>query len=120
MPTYDYFCHDCQCLVSIFWRSIKETKEKEALCPKCGNCDLERRVSPFRHLRAGKAANLPIRESDLQALEHEDPKAMARLFRRMSKEMGEQMEAPLEEVVDRLEKGDDPEKIEKELHAKDD
>ena len=119
MPTYDYFCDHCKGLISIFWRSIKEAQEQEANCPKCGNQNLERRVSPFRHLRCGKGS-LPIRESDLQALEQEDPKAMARLFRQMSKEMGEPMEAPLEEVVDRLEKGDEPEEIEKELHAKDD
>ena len=119
MPTYDYYCRQCERSVSIFWRTISEAKEKEAVCPKCGGKDLERRVSPFKHLRSkSQGPSLPVSDSELRALEGEDPKAMARLFRQMSKEMDEPMEPDMEEVVDRLEKGESPEKIEKELDKK--
>lgn len=45
----------------------------------------------------------------------EDPRAMARMMREMSADMGEDPGPEFHEVVDRLEKGQSPEDIEKEL-----
>ncbi len=42
-----------------------------------------------------------------------DPKAMGRMMRKMGKEMGEEMPPEFDEVVDRLESGQNPEDIEK-------
>ena len=50
--------------------------------------------------------------SGLEGLE-EDPKAMGQMMRKMGKEMGEEMPPEFDEVVDRLEKGQSPEEIEK-------
>ena len=52
--------------------------------------------------------------SALAGLEN-DPQAMGRMMRKMGKEMGEEMPPEFGEVVDRLEKGQSPEDIEKEL-----
>jgi hypothetical protein len=52
--------------------------------------------------------------SALAGLEN-DPPAMGRMMRKMGKEMGEEMPPEFSEVVDRLEKGQSPEEIEKEL-----
>jgi Flp pilus assembly protein TadB len=52
--------------------------------------------------------------SNLDGIE-DDPKALGRLMRRMGKEMGEEMDPEFDEVVSRLEKGQDPEQIEKEM-----
>ena len=53
--------------------------------------------------------------SDMEGLE-EDPKAMGRMMRKMGKEMGgEDLPPEFNEVVDRLEKGQSPEEIEKSI-----
>jgi hypothetical protein len=52
--------------------------------------------------------------SALAGLEN-DPQAMGRMMRKMGKEMGEEMPPEFDEVVGRLEKGQSPEEIEKEL-----
>jgi len=124
VPIYDYFCKACGKRVSVFFRSIKEAQSSEARCPSCDGTDLERRVSRFRHIKGRTAPgtdgeDLPFDESDLTALENEDPRAMARLFRRMSDEMGEPMEPDMEEVVGRLERGEAPESIEQDLETRD-
>ena len=52
--------------------------------------------------------------SALAGLEN-DPQAMGRMMRKMGKEMGEEVPPEFGEVVNRLEKGQSPEEIEKEL-----
>lgn len=52
--------------------------------------------------------------SALAGLEN-DPQAMGRMMRKMGKEMGEELPPEFNEVVDRLEKGQNPEDIEKEV-----
>jgi hypothetical protein len=52
--------------------------------------------------------------SNLAGLE-DDPRALGRMMRTMSHEVGEEMPPEFDEVVDRLEKGQSPEDIEREL-----
>ena len=52
--------------------------------------------------------------SALAGLE-DDPQAMGRMMRKMGKELGEEMPPEFDEVIDRLEKGQSPEEIEKEI-----
>jgi hypothetical protein len=52
--------------------------------------------------------------SSLDGIE-DDPKAMGRLMRQMQSELGEEVGPEFDEVVSRLEKGQDPEQIEREL-----
>ncbi len=121
MPIYEYHCSGCNRRVAIFFRSISEARSTSPVCPKCGSQVLERRMSRFRHIRGrsvGASDDLPFDESDLASLENEDPRAMARLFRRMSDETGEALEPEMEEVIDRLEKGEDPETIEESMEEK--
>lgn len=44
-----------------------------------------------------------------------DPQAMGRMMRKMGREMGEDLPAEFDEVVGRLESGQSPEEIEKEV-----
>ncbi len=50
--------------------------------------------------------------SGFEGLEN-DPKAMGQMMRKMGKEMGEELPPEFDEVVDRLEAGQNPEDIEK-------
>jgi hypothetical protein len=52
--------------------------------------------------------------SALAELEN-DPQSMGRMMRKMGKEMGEDIPPEFNEVVDRLEKGQRPEDIEKDM-----
>ena len=52
--------------------------------------------------------------SGFEGLE-DDPKEMGRMMRKMGKEMGEDLPPEFDEVVDRLESGQSPEEIEKEV-----
>jgi len=45
----------------------------------------------------------------------DDPQTLGKMMRRMSRELGEDMGPEFDEVVDRLEKGQPPEEIEKDL-----
>jgi hypothetical protein len=50
--------------------------------------------------------------SDLEGIEN-DPRALGKMMRKMSNEMGEDVGPEFDEVVDRLEAGQSPEDIEK-------
>jgi hypothetical protein len=52
--------------------------------------------------------------SGFEGLE-DDPKALGRMMRKMGKEMGEELPAEFDNVVDRLEAGQSPEEIESAL-----
>ena len=52
--------------------------------------------------------------SALAGLE-DNPREMGRFMRKMGSELGEEMPPEFDEVVDRLEKGQSPDEIEKEL-----
>ena len=53
--------------------------------------------------------------SSLAGLDENDPKSMARWMRKMSSEMGEDLGPEFDEVVNRLEAGEDPESIEQSM-----
>jgi hypothetical protein len=48
----------------------------------------------------------------MSGLESEDPRALAHFMRKMSGEMGEPLDAEMNEVIGRLESGESPEAIE--------
>jgi hypothetical protein len=50
--------------------------------------------------------------ASLGDLDESDPRSVARWMRKMSDEVGEDMGPEFEEVVDRLEAGEDPDEIE--------
>jgi hypothetical protein len=52
--------------------------------------------------------------SALAGLE-DDPQSMGRMLRKMSSQLGEQMPSEFDEVVDRLEQGQNPDEIEKSM-----
>ncbi len=53
--------------------------------------------------------------SALGGLDENDPKSLARFMRKMSDETGEDLGPEFQEVVGRLEAGEDPESIEKSM-----
>jgi putative FmdB family regulatory protein len=116
MPIYEYRCQDCRRRVSILWRTLSEAQSGEPRCPRCGGANLTRLMSRVAVARSEDAHMDDLMDpSSLGGLDENDPKSIARWMRKMSREMGEDTGEELDEVVDRLESGQTPEQIEKEL-----
>lgn len=118
MPFYDYFCQDCQARFDVFM-TYSEYGQRAVSCPKCKGTHVHRRMPHVRVAKSDSARADSLAEdfsdpSALAGLEN-DPQAMGRVMRKMGKEMGEELPSEFNEVVDRLEKGQSPEDIEKDL-----
>jgi hypothetical protein len=85
-------------------------------CPHCGSARLERRIGRVRVARSEESRLDTLSDpSDWGDVDENDPRSVARMMRRMGSEMGEDMPAEFDEVVDRLESGESPEEIEKDI-----
>ncbi len=118
MPLYDFVCLDCQQRFDVFM-TYAEYGARPVVCPHCRSRKVRRRVPRVRVAKSdeGRMESLAGDFSDPSALEglENDPQAMGRMMRKMGRELGEELPAEFNEVVDRLEKGQSPEDIEKEL-----
>lgn len=114
MPTYENRCKDCQHRFEVFL-TYAEFDQKSVACPACKSENIQRRIG---RIRIAKTEESRIEDmvdpSKLDGIE-DDPKALGRLMRQMGSELGEEMGPEFDEVVSRLEKGQDPEQIEKEM-----
>ena len=116
MPIYEYRCADCKRKVSVFFRSLSVVDHGAARCPICGGSHLTRLVSRVRTIRSEEARLDSLADDTmLSGLDEKDPKSMGRWMRKIAAESGEAMPAEFDEVVGRLESGEDPENIEKSM-----
>lgn len=115
MPTYEYRCLDCRQRVAIYQR-YEDYGRVPVACPHCGGSRLERRIGRVRVARSEESRLDTLSDpSDWGDVDENDPRSVARMMRRMGSEMGEDMPAEFDEVVDRLEAGESPEEIEKDI-----
>lgn len=115
MPIYEYTCQDCNRRVSLLWRSFADAQNREAVCPRCGGNKLTRLISRVAVLRSEESRLDDMSSPDGmlgEGLDENDPKSLARFMRKMADETGEDLGPEFEEVVGRLEAGEDPESIE--------
>lgn len=131
MPIYEFLCSSCNRIYS--FHSFRVNTEKTPTCPKCSAVDLERVPSNFGVVAprktegsegGGEGADFddPRMEremmrfaSELEGMDENDPKAMAAAVRKMTEIAGEPVTPAMEEMIRRLEAGEDPEKIEEDL-----
>lgn len=118
MPFYDYICLNCGHRFDLFL-SYAEYGQRKVVCPACKSTRLRRPIPRLRLARSddSRAEALAGDFTDPSALAglENDPRALGQMMRKMGREMGEEMPAEFDEVVDRLEKGQSPEEIEKEI-----
>jgi putative FmdB family regulatory protein len=118
MPLYDYTCLECQKRFEIFL-TYAEYGAQPVTCPTCGSSSTRRRVPRVRVAKSedSRMESLAGDFSDPSALAglENNPQALGRMMRKMGSELGEEMPPEFSEVVDRLEKGQSPEEIEKEI-----
>lgn len=127
MPIYEFYCEDCNTIFNFF--SSRVDTEKRPMCPKCKKGPIERLISRFSFIKGVKEDNgvkLPDIDEEklskaLHLLEREaninedDPKQAAQLTRKLFEITGLNPGGGFEEVLRRLEAGDDPDKIEEEM-----
>ncbi len=112
MPIYEYYCADCRKRVNVFFRTMSEASNEAARCPTCQGAHLRRLLSRVAVLKSEESRLENLADpSMMSGLESEDPRALASFMRRMSGEMGEPMDAEMNEVIDRLEAGESPDSI---------
>lgn len=137
MPIYEFYCGACHMLFNFFSPRI-DTAARPA-CPRCGRPELERRPARFATLKrtagaadaeGGSDEDNPFPGLDEERLERamesmsgdldnigdeEDPRQMARFFRRFGEAAGMRMGPRMEEMLRRLDKGEDMEALEDEM-----
>jgi len=114
MPNYEYRCTDCNHFFELFL-TYQEYRVHKTTCPKCEGSQLKRIIRPVRVARSEGDRLESLNDPEQLAGLDDNPKTLGKMMRRMSQELGEDMGSEFDEVVDRLEKGQSPEDIEKDL-----
>jgi len=130
MPIYEFYCIKCNTVYKFLSKRVNTVTVPD--CPQCKSIKLNRQVSLF-HTGSGKdkfytedaimpqinedkmekALNMIAREAE--NINEDDPRQATALMRKMSDAAGLKMSANMEEVLSRIEKGEDPDKVEKEM-----
>jgi putative FmdB family regulatory protein len=132
MPIYEFYCRKCNTLFNFLSRTIQP--DKRPSCPNCKTVKLEKQVSLFAATGRAKeeptgesaAPDLPFDETKMEramdslareadGLSEEDPRQAAALMRKFSKMTGMELGSGMQEALNRLESGEDPDQIEAEL-----
>ena len=102
MPIYTYQCQNCTRRFSLRL-SYKDYQASEARCKHCGSEQIQRVIGRIRFARSEESRLDSLADpANLDGLD-DDPRALGRMMRQMSSEMGEDMGPEFDEVIDRLE-----------------
>lgn len=119
MPIYEYRCQNCQRRFSVFWRTLSAVDNDKVYCKRCGSHEIARLISKVRMVRSETSRMEDFADpGSLGDFDENDPKSMGRFMRKMINELGDEagdLGDDFEEVVDRLESGQDPEDIERSM-----
>ena len=128
MPIYEFFCEECNTIFSFFSKTVNT--KKRPLCPRCKKRKLSRQVSLFAFTGKAKESDplddLPIDESKMEQamnvlsreaenLDEDDPRQAANLMRKLSDMTGLKLGPGMDEALERMEKGEDPEQVEADM-----
>ncbi len=134
MPIYEFLCPNCNTVFS--FHSFRVNTEKIPVCPRCGGSDMRRVPSRFGIASSGKSGGdgagtgqeggpdlddprvereMMRLVSEMEGMDENDPRQMARVVRKMAQITGEPVTPAMEEMIRRLEAGEDPEQVEEEL-----
>lgn len=130
MPIYEYYCPDNHTVYQFYAKTLAQG-QRIPQCPDNPKFRMQKQLSRFAVAKKGGAddaagaapaagAGDPAGEARMEAamgamekefahVDENDPRAMARMMRRMSELTGEKIDGEMEEVVRKLEEGADPE-----------
>jgi putative FmdB family regulatory protein len=128
MPIYEYYCDQCNVIFNFYSSRVNTTKVPA--CPKCGKEELAKQISTFATITKGKEeSDDQLSGLDESKMEHafeslmreaehvneDDPKQMASLMRKFTSQTGIHLGDSMEQAISRMEAGEDPEQVEKEM-----
>lgn len=129
MPIYEFYCRKCNTVYKFFSRGVNT--EKTPKCPGCRSVKLQRIMSQFATLKArgddesgepmpdideGKLEKaMEMLASEADSISEDDPRQAARLMRRLTDMTGISLGPGMEEAMSRMERGEDPDRIEAEM-----
>lgn len=114
MPNYDYRCVDCRRRFDVFL-SYSEYGKIVVQCPHCKSTNVQRRIGRIRVARSDQSVLENMADPTNLAGIEDDPRSLGKMMRQMSSQMGEDMGPEFNEVVHRLESGQSPDEIEKQM-----
>lgn len=128
MPIYEYYCDRCNVIFNFYSSRVNTTKIPA--CPKCDKKELTKQISTFATIgKAREESDDQFAGLDESKMEHafeslmreaehineDDPKQMASLMRKFTSKTGLHLGDSMEEALSRMEAGEDPEQVEKEM-----
>jgi hypothetical protein len=132
MPIYEFYCPSNNKIYSFYARTIA-LADRVPRCPANPKFRIERMLSSFsvtgraKESATGSSGEPDINDRQMEAalagiereiggmdVDHSDPRALARMMRKMSGLAGEPMSEPMDEMIRRMEAGEDPEKLDAE------
>ena len=128
MPIYEFYCSGCNTVFNFFSKTVNT--RKKPVCPGCGKSKLEKMFSAFamtgKAVESAPGGDLPIDEAKMERaisslageaanINENDPRQAAKLMRKFSDMTGLELGGGMKNAMDRLEAGEDPQKIEAEM-----
>ncbi len=106
MPIYEYECQKCHRRSSVLTMRISE--KVDAICSHCGSDKLSRLMSRFAMPKSEEARLDALSDpTTFGDLDENDPKSVAKVMRKLGKEMGDEMGGPeMDQAIEELERGD--------------
>ena len=136
MPIYEYYCPDNHTVYQFYAKTLAQGQTIPK-CPQNPKFRMQKMLSSFAVTSGGKLSDAPPppanaagddsvddarmeaamgeMEREFSNVDENDPRAMARMMRRMSDLTGEKIDGEMEEVVRKLEEGTDPQELEEQL-----
>lgn len=137
MPIYEFACPKCKVIFNFLSKRVNP--EGSPACPKCGNPDLVKQISRFsapRGVSEPKAKDSDVGgdelgpdlddprimramaelERDMEYMDENNPRHMAHMMKKIKDILPPgTMPKEMDVAIRRLEKGEDPEKIEEDM-----
>ena len=141
MPIYEFLCQDCNRVFNFFARG-PAAADRRPSCPKCGRRRMKKLFSRFAAVSKSSARSTategselggeggddlsPAEEArmekammslagDMDKIDENDPRQLASVMRRLAQATGEPMDPETNEMIGRLEAGEDPDKVEEKM-----
>ena len=129
MPVYEFYCKDCHVVFNFLARRVDT--EKRPACPRCGRAGLKRQVSLFAISKGRKESDgddgmpdldearmeqaMGALAAEAEGMDEDDPRAVARMMRKLYDATGMDLGGGMEEAIRRMEAGEDPDAVEEEM-----
>jgi putative FmdB family regulatory protein len=130
MPIYEFYCGKCNTIFNFFSRTVNTEKIPD--CPNCKGVKLIRKISLFSSVSGRKESGgadeampsfdeakmekaMAMLAGEAGRINENDPRQAAILMKKLSEATGVSMGPGMEEALRRMERGEDPDKIEEEM-----